>query len=110
MKLTRHPNHPLAFLSICCFFLGTILGTIGPNEFLGELSDEYVAVTPFLVAACWIGAALLALFALKSVTRPQDNLLNLKCPRCGHDIRVQFHRENPSCPECDTAFDTTKWR
>jgi len=109
VKFKRHANHPLAFLSICCFFLGVVLGTIGPNDFLGDRSDDLAVVAPFLAVACWIAAAVLAVLALKSVTKAQDNFLDLKCPRCGHDIRIQFRLENPSCPECGTALDTTKW-
>ncbi len=109
MKLERHRNHPLAFLSICCFVLGVVLGTIGPNDFLGDLYDDFAVVAPFLAVACWSAAAVLAVLALKSVTKAQDNFLDLKCPQCGHDIRSQFHLENPSCPECGTALDTGKW-
>ena len=108
MKLKRHTNHPLAFLSICCFFLGVVLGTIGRN-FLGDLYDDFAVVAPFLAAACWIAAVVFAVLALKSVTKAQDNFLDLKCPRCGHDIRIQFRLRNPSCPECGTAVDTRKW-
>ena len=109
MKLKRHANHPLAFLSSWCFFLGVVLGTIGPNDFPGDRSGDLAVVAPFLAVACWIAAVVFAVLALKSVTKAQDNFLDLKCPRCGHDIRIQFRLENPSCPECGTAFDTRKW-
>lgn len=83
---------------------------LGAMAFLGHQAPylaEVAIIAPLLAGLIFFVSRIPK--ANEEISR-QDAMLNLRCPRCGYDIRMQFKDDQSHCPECGSALDYGRWR
>ena len=76
------------------------------------LRREFSLRTAVLLGTIWGGVVIWGILALRRTARtlrPRDAVLDLRCPRCGFDIRGQLAASGDTCPECGAELDLGKW-